>query len=689
MSEIHGAYSRILVDCHITEGHESFLSRFDPAAYVAAIKRAGVDSAMVYACCHNGNCHYPTRVGHMHRNLKGRDIFGETVRLLRRENILPQAYYTVVYHRHSAIHNPDWRITLADGRQADRRARFSCPNSRGYRAFVSDQVREIAAYDLDGMFVDMTFWPGICICDHCRSRYARESGREIPMTIDWGDPQWVQFQRSRERWLAEFAHEITSAIKNIKPEMAVTHQFAPVLLGWMFGQSTELNQASDTASGDFYGGKRQHRLGAKVLAAFTKTLPYEFMTSRCVTLYDHTSTKSDEELICSAATTLANGGAYLLIDAINPDGTLEKPFYDRLHDVVNALRPFKEKVADLRPVAEADTGLYFSMASQVRRSHSGLGIREITGLANNMLASSDLTPLRELLGTSVVLNHCHAPYRVLTDRTEDFAGLKRIIVNDAAYLSADEARRLREFVRGGGTLIVTGLTSLYDLGGSSTGDFALGDVMGVRFTGNFTAEWNYLVGAEGEKVSCNVPAPLVEATTAQVLARVAQPLFDPDDVEHFASFHSNPPHEPSHHVALSVNRFGKGQCVYLYSSLLAMQQEAQQAFGERLLRRLAPSTIVLQTNAPKSVEITLLRSTTRPSTFLLCLANVQDELPNIPISSLSVTIRLPGAARPTACHAVSDGRTLVPTISGQDLTLEVPRLETIEMIEIDTKENPS
>ena len=53
------------------------------------------------------------------------------------------------------------------------------------------------------------------------------------------------------------------------------------------------------------------------------------MTSRGVSLRDHTSAKSDEELLLSTITTLANGGAYLLIDAINPDGTLEEQPKDR------------------------------------------------------------------------------------------------------------------------------------------------------------------------------------------------------------------------------------------------------------------------------------------------------------------------------------------------------------------------
>ena len=54
-----GSYARMQVDCHISEDDESFMTRFEPARVAAVAKKAGVDSAMVCACCHNGNCYYP------------------------------------------------------------------------------------------------------------------------------------------------------------------------------------------------------------------------------------------------------------------------------------------------------------------------------------------------------------------------------------------------------------------------------------------------------------------------------------------------------------------------------------------------------------------------------------------------------------------------------------------------------
>lgn len=686
MSDQPVHYSSFIVDSHITENHDSCLSRLDAAKFIGTVKRTGVDSFMVFACCHNGNCYYPTRVGTMHRNLNGRDFFGESVSLLRKAGISPRAYYTVVYHRRSARANPDWRVLQVDGTQNHRRSWHCCPNSRGHRDFAKAQLQEIAAYDIDSIFVDMTFWPGICICHNCRTRFLKEFGRDIPTTVDWHNAQWVQFQRAREQWLSEFGHELTDAIKAVNPKIAVAHQFSPVLLGWMYGQSHALSLASDRPSGDFYGGRDQQRIGTKVLAAFERSLPFEFMTSRCVTLYDHTSSKSDAELFCSCVTTLANGGTYILIDVLNPDGTLESAFYDRAEELGKRLRPFAERLKQLKPRIQADTALYFSMASNVRRDHNDMSTRDIMNPANNMLAVSDLKPVQELIGTSIVLNRCKIPYRVLTDHSTDFNGLKSIIINDAAYMSAEETARIRQFVQKGGTLIATGLTSLYDQDGQSSGDFALKDVFGVSYTGKFSKHWNYVVPAEGEMISNDVPGPLVNATTALVLARVAEPLYDRDDLEHFMAYHSNPPGPPGPHAALTVHHFGRGTCVYLHSSLLAKQQESQQLFGASIFQKFAPSSILLSCDAPESVEVTLLRGT-RAGTYLLCLVNYQHTLPNIPIHDIHLVVRLPCGGTASRCRSVATNHAVEFDREVDALRVTIPRLETVEMIEIEMKEN--
>ncbi len=677
---INDCYARILIDNHVTEHDPSFMSKFDPANYVAAIKKGGFQASMVYACCHNGNCYYPTKIGHMHKNLKGRDIFGETVSLLRKEGIAPLAYYTVVYQREVAINHPDWRVTYIDGTQHYRRSWYNCPNHPEYVEFVKNQLQEVAAYDLEGIFIDMTFWPGVCACHTCRQKYRDEWGMELPESINWNDPQWLRFQRTRERWLGEFAQELTGAIKQIKPEMLVTHQFSPVLLGWYYGQRY-IAQACDYTSGDFYGGIHQQRLGTKVMAAFSKIMPYEFMTSRCVNLYDHTSTKSEIELLGSSATTLANGGAYFFIDAINPEGTLNSKSFALLGGVSAQLQPFTQKLAEHKPTLLADTALYFSMASHVNHAHNGINLRQLADPANNMDPSTDLPSVKELIGTAAVLNKAHIPYKVITSDTHDLSDIKTIIMNDIQYLSEVELKRIRDFVAGGGTLIATGMSSFFDLEGSSGNDFNLKEVFGVSYSGKQSSRVNYLVLKNGDHIACNTPASLVHSVAAKSLGYVAEPFFDPDDFDHFASYHSNPPGHVSDYAGLTINKYVKGNCIYLYSSMLAIQQESQQSFAKALLKDYAPSGLIIDSNAPPCVEITILKSTTSKA-LLLCFVNYQQDVPNVPIYNLRTVFRAPKGFEPHSFFQVGTSQEISCVRQDGDYVINLPKLETVEMIEI-------
>ena len=580
------SYSRLLVDNHITEDNPSFMTKFDPANYVAMIKKAGVDSSMVYACDHNGNCYYPTKVGHIHGNINGRDIFGETITLLRKQGIDPIAYYTWVHHNHSALTHPRWRCEDFNGSQHSGRYWYCCPANPEYREFTKKQIAEILEYDIEGLFIDMTFWPGVCVCHACRKRYREQTGDRIPSVINWDNPAWVHFQRMREEWMTEFAAELTDFVKSEKSDLTVVHNCAPVLIGWFLGHNCNIYKTCDYTSGDFYGGKYQQRLGAKVMDAFSQNVPFEFMTSRCVTLRDHTSTKSKEQMVCSAATTLAHGGAYFFIDAINPDGTLNEDVYELLGKVSKEVRPFKEKLQSLKPKLIADTGLYFPMASFVNEQQNGMKMTDLCTSPSNMNMTTDIRTINEILGTSIILKKANIPYRIVTEADTDFSGLKSIIVNNALFISGREADRFREFVRDGGTVIATGMTSYYDLNGDTSGDFALKDCFGVSYTGSNTGRVNYLaLDKSSGFIYCSHPAPLVKADSAKVLAKIAETCFDPDDWQHYASIHSNPPGPLSECAGLTVNTFGKGRCIYLYSSLLAIQQNAQQSFGEELFKK--------------------------------------------------------------------------------------------------------
>ena len=67
------AYRRNLVDMHIEDWNPEFLSRFDPKEYVANLKKAHIQAPMLYLQSHVGHCYWPTKIGHMHAALNGRE----------------------------------------------------------------------------------------------------------------------------------------------------------------------------------------------------------------------------------------------------------------------------------------------------------------------------------------------------------------------------------------------------------------------------------------------------------------------------------------------------------------------------------------------------------------------------------------------------------------------------------------
>ncbi len=486
--------------------------------------------------------------------------------------------------------------------------------------------------------------------------------------------------------MVEFCQELAAAIKEQK-DITVTFQNSPIIFGWGWGQTPGIANACDYVSGDFYGGKYQHILGAKILSAATKNQPFEYMTSRCVNLPDHTSMKSEAELRCEAATTLANGGAYFFIDAVNPDGTLTEAVFERLGRVSADLAPFTTKIQEHQVVLAADTGLYFSMLSLIDPEVQG---KSLISLASQ---TTSTPAYEEMLGTSIVLTRAHQPFVVVRDGEGDLSRLKNLVINNAQVMSAEEVAKVREFVHKGGTLIATGLTSLRQPDGTpgrtsidGNPDFALSDVFGVSFTGKMSQRVNYLsfqranAPVVGKYVLDNHLAPLVRLDGAEQWAGLAEMWFDPADPERYASIHSNPPGRETGFVGLSVHTFGKGRCIYLAPDLLHLQQDAQQTFGTWLLEQFASSAMLPRTNAPAAVEITLLQSTTTDC-LLVGLVNYQKELPNIPVRQLQVELNLDGRL-PKACSLVSTGENLPFTRKDRNLHIEIPLVETIEMVEL-------
>src|SRR5579862_5624106 len=228
-------YRRLLVDTHVPDW-DSLLTQFDPKSYVDTIAAAGFQSLMQYANSHVGLCLWRTKVGQMHAGMKGRDYFGEVVAECRRHKLHLNAYYSVIFDDWAYQNHSEWRFLPEEGydRQMFSRTGTVCPNSP-YREHAFACLRELVGnYEFGGIFIDMSFWPGVCYRPYCTNRFREEYHDEPPRIVNWNEHLWRNFQKARGLWMKEFAMGVTQAIKQTRP-ISVYHQFGTAFAPWNHG----------------------------------------------------------------------------------------------------------------------------------------------------------------------------------------------------------------------------------------------------------------------------------------------------------------------------------------------------------------------------------------------------------------------------------------------------------------------
>ena len=673
---------------HIADWNPEFMSRFDPEKYAEAVSASGVDTAIIYSGSCLGICYWPTRAGHMHEGLKGRDIFGETVEACKRRGLRVVAYYNI-WNRWEFDHHPQWRMRDIEGRapQVEYGERFGlcCPNT-GYKDFVRQQIEDLCShYSFDGLWIDMIGWFGtVCYCDDCRRVYREQTGKELPEKVDFADPNWVRFIRKRQEWQADFAQMINDTARAAQPGISVTHQVTSFLNGWPGGASMAFLDKCDYLAGDFYLGPAPEAFVCKFLRAASRSQPIEFMVSRCIDLYEHTTTKSVDLLTMQMFMAVSHLSAFVFIDAIDPAGTVNRELYDTMHSVLSRMDPFLEY---MHPASRqmADVAIYFNPDNVTS---------ELT-VDTSFSGANRFPQLQYAYAVAKTLIDANIPFDVVTPRNRDsLSDHAVVILSECQMLDQAETDCLRAYVREGGKLYVSGKTGLVDGCGKPWGDFALADVLGVHDAGETEWDTTYMTPAPsgkdafaGYRPGCPLCLTRRQAVIradddAEILATRSMPYNDPHDNQRFAAAISNPPGEDTDEPCVTLHPYGKGQAMYAAGVLEAVEYDAQRAVFARLLQQLMGGPFSVQTNAPKPVQINVFRQP--EGRMVLNLLNFQQELPAVPVHDLWVTITLEANERVTAAYYAKDRTPCAFEQIGNRVTCRVPRLDIFEMIVLET-----
>lgn len=676
-------YRRNVIDMHIADWNEKFLSEFDPARYVQMLVMSQVKSAVVYTHSHVGLCYFPTKVGREHNAMKGKNNLAKVIEGCHKNGINVVLYYSLIFDTHAYRTNPDWRIILANGKGAAEESRYGvcCPNSP-YRGYVLALVKEICGlYEFEGLRFDMTFWPAVCYCHYCQKRFADEVGGDLPKVINWEDPRWARFQRQREDWLLEFASLVTSTVRRLKPQVSIEHQASTYPLNWRFGVTHRLARENDFLQGDFYGGALQGSFVRKLLYNLTENLPYGFETSVMVSLNNHTAKKSKELLRTKAYTSLLDAGAFIFIDAIDPVGTLNESVYRRMGEIFGETQKY-ERFLGGKPCQ--DIGIYMSTESKCDFADNGKAV-------DDPKLSSKLPHVDALIMTSKTCISHHIPFGVITKKNlGKLAEHKLLVLPNVLMMDEEEAQAIRAYVREGGNLYASKYTSLISKEGERKADFLLADVFGVSYRGETKEKFTYIAPAEGHgelfpeytpkyPVMLSSSQMIVTARPgAQVLGRMVLPYTDPADTLRFASIHSNPPGVSTDNPAVVFNQYGKGKAIYVTGDL--ENSDVASGIVANLLKFLY-NQYAFEASAPAPVEVSVFHQEAKKRLLVNAL-NFQEELPNIPVDGIRVRVKLE-SKKPSRLVILPEEKKLNFEVSNGYAEFTLPRLETFLMLALD------
>ena len=592
---------RHLCDMHIDDWDSSFLSQLSPEEYVDNLKAAKIQNAMLYYQSHVGLCYYPTKSGKMHSGFCGKeDTMRKIGELCHQNGISVTGYYSLIYNNWAHDNHPDWRMIDASGSSQYEKgevleAEFAhndlfryglcCPNNPDYRNFISQQIKEIADYfEFDGMFFDMLFWPHMCYCESCRKRWQEEVGGELPTKEDWNDPLWLLHIQKRREWMGEFAQSITDEMKMLVPGISVEHNFAcAILADGRLAIAEPVNNACDYVGGDLYGGIYRQSFTCKFYRNITKNQPFEYMFSRCEpNLSAHTQLKSKDVMLSSVFMTTAHHGATLVIDAIDPIGTMDKRVYERIGEVFSESQPYEQfyegKMLE-------DVGIYYTLRSKFNKRG------EIYTNHLSAVTASD----------TMIFNNI--PYGI-TGGFHDITKYKLLIASCLTDEDEYDNERIIEYVKNGGCLYISGAENSGLLKAFFDAELTGHTKERVTYISpNEKVQQSFDYFSEKYPLHFDGAAPIVEGIPAEnILATITLPGTHQDTLK-FVSIHSNPPHKQTAISAMASCNFGKGKVLWSALPIECIEQYDTRRIFINLLYDILGFSPTVKSDAPKDVEL--------------------------------------------------------------------------------------
>jgi hypothetical protein len=399
--------------------------------------------------------------------LGARDPLRETMEEAQKHNLPVIAYCVVQQGGHFLDEHPEYEMRDYQG---NRIGRF-CYNS-GYLEEMKEIVAEQLAYGIAGFHIDMVdqgFGPPYgCWCEHCRKAFKNEYGEEMPKGVTW-DEDWDRMLEFRYATSQRFEKALYQHIRKLNPQATVDFNYhGNPPFSWEVGQRS----VQHAGNADFVTGETgvwgfsalTVGLNAEFYRAATPGIPFQVAMQRGVRMYHDQTTRPLNDIRWELLTLLSHGAFVTMVDKTGFDGWIDPVAYERIGQAFREVHRKREHFSH-EPVS--DVGIYFSSRTR------------------DWVARDDpATYFQSFQGAHKALVYAHIPWSVVLDENAALETLRRtpiVLLPNAGIISEREVALLRDYVKDGGNLILTGMTGCYNRMGEPAKVSSLEELIGAKF----------------------------------------------------------------------------------------------------------------------------------------------------------------------------------------------------------------
>ena len=554
-----------------TEGRKEF----DAKRWIDQIQSAHYQTLIFYIKHHDGFTTYPSRYAKIQPE---RDFFGECVAEVRKRGMRIVAYYSSVLDQVTGKEHPDWRVRNREGEPAGGwydpywPGCYCCINNPGYRGFMLGQLTELRDnYNPDGFWLDVYSSHNYenCFCEFCRDKYRQETGKDL---LETKGEAWY------DACFSDLMAEIQRLIKQKNPDCVL-------------GQNTGIRIPSVEEHVDFLTHEAVDSPTISLMCRGMRSLgkPYE-STYRLYSAVGSWSMKGPNRILLEAGATLAHGGACCLeLPPLHTGRIMDEP--------VERLKELGQYVRAIEPYVIGTKGVYDAAVFDPE-THFGWNNRTNPGW-HSVLMERDI------------------PFNIVYPDA-DISEYQLIIIDERITVDEPLAVKLREYVRAGGSLIVEADAARF---GTPAGDI-LSEVLGVADRGKTGQPAQYISDLDRRlRTNMGEDELIVEGEACRVEATTAKPLaflryeFATRSPDKNIMINLPPARSRSDDPAVTLNRFGRGQAMYLACPLVANElrnhksrwddaREFPMQLAENLARFMIPRPL-LPGSTPPGVEVVI------------------------------------------------------------------------------------